>query len=492
MRPFPKRCFAFFVVAGLCERLLGGVYSVAIAHPDEHQQYLEVAQKLAFGGPAIEFWEQARGMRNLFYPYLLAGILRVAQALGLDEPLGQGAVLRVMLALAVFSLFAKLCARLVREGQTRLGLSALGLFALLPSFVYLNVRCLSENAMTIPLLGALLCLPKRPGAAGLCLGIMFAVRFQSAFVALGIFGIALYDDIVSWKGAAARPSLRQLWHDGQSLRMSAGALLAILLFVGLLDKLTLGGWFHSPIEYLEANIIENKAAAWGTSPWYQYLIWTSAAVWHAAFFAALLLVFGLRRGWRWFVPALAMLLGHSLVGHKEPRFIWGVAPLMVLVAAAGFEAGWDALGKWTPRPSTARLLYSALTLSCLVVGAFVTWPGIPWTKAPYTDSAYALDYIRRRPDVRGVAVVNLRPWLAGNYFYLRRSVPLLFPKKPLERRQAREINYVLANRREPSALSQLLRLKRGDRWEGPLFVYGRSSVYRLRRETPNHAREALH
>ena len=54
-------------------------------HPDEVMQYLEAGHRLAFG-PGVLFWEYVYGGRSLLTPGLVAGVLLLAEAVGLGEP----------------------------------------------------------------------------------------------------------------------------------------------------------------------------------------------------------------------------------------------------------------------------------------------------------------------------------------------------------------------------------------------------------------------
>lgn len=475
-----RALFASTVLVGLIARVVVGIHSVAIAHSDEHQQYLEVAQKLAFHGPAIEFWEQSRGVRNLIYPYFLALVLRLDDVVGIHAPLAQAASIRVLLGTVGFLLFARLAWRYLQQRRPVVGLAALVLFGLLPPVVYFQARCLSENAIIIPLIGALLLMPRRPFWAGICLGLMFAVRFQSAFISAGIICVAILDDRIIQRGRGDAPLEGKAWLQLPSLRLAAGTLLALCLSVGLFDRLTLGGWFHSPVEYLTANVLENRAAKFGVSPWYQYFIWLGEDLWRGTLLVSILLVPGIRRQWRLFVPVAFMILGHSAVGHKEQRFIWSIAPLLALITAEGFAAVWHGLSRVGAQVGWARGLFTVVALACLVLGGLRTYKDIEWKGGYYYyGSALSLDYLRQQDDVRGVLCLGVPRYRSGNYFFLRKPIPLLYAQNRISRSASRKVNYVLSTKRAVRDWKEQLSRTTHRQVQGPVAKFGNVAIYRL-------------
>src|ERR1051326_8228100 len=109
--------FGLLLVTGLALRGYAAVHTQALAHPDEHQQYLEQAHRLAFGYGKT-FWEQERSMRHELYPGMLARLLLLADQVGLRDPLAQAAFVRFVLATSVFVLLAAYAWRWQGQGRT--------------------------------------------------------------------------------------------------------------------------------------------------------------------------------------------------------------------------------------------------------------------------------------------------------------------------------------------------------------------------------------
>jgi hypothetical protein len=435
------------VGAGILLRGIAAVFTITVAYPDEHQQFLEQAQSLAFGGPAVQFWDQERGVRNLLYPYVLAGLLFIVEAIGIVDPFAQVACLRFILSTTILLLFVWFARRDQARGHVVRAFGLVFLASITTSVVYINVRVLSENAMMIPLLLGLLCLERRPAMAGWWWGVMFAVRFQAGFLILGFFLVALNQDFFSRFAKSTT-----LWRM-RTFRMGLGFLFSFCLFVGLLDRLTLGGWFHSPLEYYQAQIVEGVAANFGVSPWYTYFLWLGAAFLGTSVLCALFFALGAIKDWQLALVCTLFLIGHSLVGHKEFRFLWCALPLGLILTSRGMEAAWN---WWGTRPR--RELAASLVLASFVLGSLICLSILKWRQDAHRSSAQALAVVGKQPNATGVAMCGLPSWQSGNYFFLRRSIPLVFIDREAISSKVpaleANINYLILPAEEPMPLPQ--------------------------------------
>jgi phosphatidylinositol glycan class B len=146
----------------------------------------------------------------------------------------------------------------------------------------------------------------------------------------------------------------------------------------LADRWLYDGWVFTPYEYVRANLIENKAAGFGVEPWWffggQMLLFLmppfslvlvgllAAAVWYDR-----------RHVLVW--ATVPFLVGHSLIGHKEVRFLvpitYAVVPMLALAAdrlASDASAG---LGRWV-HSRAARVGARMFVVVNLVALAVVT------------------------------------------------------------------------------------------------------------------------
>jgi hypothetical protein len=441
--PRLRLVFWALVLVGLAERFAAAHYSnLGIEHPDEHQQYLEQAYRRCHDGYGYAFWEQDRGMRHLLYSDTLALFLRSFDGLGIHDAFTQATLLRCIVAGLVFGVLALTAWLWLRSGHTAAAFFLLFLQVVSIDVIYIQVRLLTENAMAVPLVLGMLLERRHPRLAGLCWAIMFAVRFQSAFLIAG-FGLwSLGADWQVWRGGES------WWRAFAPTRRLAEGLLLGLMFVGWYDTRyevwydlrTYERWFHSPIEYVRANVLEDKASQFGVQPWYTYLVHsTRNLLLMSPIFLFMLLPIAKSQARLFFVAGM-YVLAHSLVGHKELRFMWGVAPIGMILLSLGFESLY---AKWQNEPGMGG--HRRVPRACVLVGlSFVlpslvrlslplwypiteeTWTAIQWQREPYRTTCLALARVGQQNDARGVLMWGFYDWESGNCFYLRRP-PNVFP-----------------------------------------------------------------
>ena len=316
--------------------------SVTFFHPDEHFQTVEfVGLKLGFTPEQELPWEYRVGVRPWLQPALYYVLLRPLVALGLQDRFLLAFVLRLCSGLLAFggllALVRASACWFESEEARRFGLRWLTLAGCVP---YLAVRTSSENAAaSFFLLGfALLMRELRPDraaasplpaaralAGGALLGLAFEARFQVAFMILGLG---------AWLLGVARLRPRSLVLLGVGI---SGPLVAALF----IDRWGYGEWVFPPWSYARVNLLEGRAAAaYGTQPFFAYLYITLANI-----FAPLVLLttVGLILCWlrrpRHVISlvTLPFVLGHSLIAHKEERFMFPVLLLGLVGAVLGYE-----------------------------------------------------------------------------------------------------------------------------------------------------------
>ena len=211
-------------------------------------------------------------------------------------------------------------------------------WALAAPSIYFAHRAMSENAATFAAVWGVWasCWRARAGAARLSLDL------AGRLVARPVGPVPHSDGRVrDWR--ARRPGRAQeLARPARDL----GVLSVWAVAYGAIDALAwsdapgaaYGGWFHSAILYLRFNLIEGRAAHWGTSPsdYYAEYIFRSMPIIAACL--AIGLVAGLRYAPALSVLALLFLAAHSAIPHKEFRFILPMLPLAVAATVTSFDA----------------------------------------------------------------------------------------------------------------------------------------------------------
>ncbi|MCB9342240.1 MAG: hypothetical protein H6576_00915 [Lewinellaceae bacterium] len=317
---------------GIVLTVLCAWFSVGYHHPDEHYQIWEFA-KVKLGEAPVEDlpWEYAEKMRPGLQPFLAFTGIKFARAIGIDDPFDQVLLLRMLTGILVFLLYWKWSDVLAEKfaDKGRFLKLCLLFFWLSP---YLNVRFSSENLSALAFFTGLLLIYPDPNKksisklilSGFLICLAFFFRYQIAFAYAGLGLWLVFAQKTSWKNLAL---------------MASGALVA-LIPGALTDHWLYGEWVFAPYNYFAQNIIEDKAAGFGVSPWWWYftemIIFLLPPV---SLFLYWFLGKGIsRERMHVFVWCLVpFVIGHSLVGHKETRFLFPMLWPIFYLLAVGYD-----------------------------------------------------------------------------------------------------------------------------------------------------------
>jgi GPI mannosyltransferase 3 len=410
------------LAAGAALRGWLALTDAGIAWPDEIYQSLEPAHRLVWGRGWVAH-EFRDGLRTWVLPGLVAGLLEVFRALGLSRPATYVPAAKLVFA-AVGVLTAWATARLARRmGAGPLESAAAGaLWALAAPAIYFAPRGLSEPLSAFPVTLGLACsLPgdasRRDRVVGASLlGVAVLLRLQDALVCVTLVG--------AWLA-------RRRWREAAEVTV---VLLGWALVLGLLDRLTWGGWFHSAFAYWRYNWVEGRGALFGTSPpsYYLHVLWTSMPLVSALMVPAIL-VGALR------APALAatvaVFLGvHSLIPHKELRFILPVLPAAMALAGVGLAWAESRIGR---RIAVGLALLvavaSAARFHTLTFGDLGAYEGQRDRVSAYDDFGPVnrlLLVASELPELCGLKVEATHIAWAGGYSYFHRDAPMYSHQGP--------------------------------------------------------------
>ena len=313
--------------------LVTAFFSDAPFHPNEYFQTLEwTGHKLGVVDASDLSWEFGAKIRPWLLPaiyFALAKIWTTFFDVAKSATTYFAFATFARIASSLFSFYAlfrlfDFSKRWVPD--SRQGLHAL-VFTTAGMLPYLAARTSSENVATSFFLLAFVQLAgdrRLEGyvlaLSGFALGLSFECRFQMAFLALGLLAHRLY----------SRPNERF-----REASLIVGGGLFALLLAAFIDRWGYGTFSSPPFAYARMNIAEGRAATFGTSPFFAYPYLTIVNVF---FPAAIVLVVALVLIWirhprhvlTW--TTLPFFLAHSLIGHKEERFLFPLVPLVV----AGF------------------------------------------------------------------------------------------------------------------------------------------------------------
>ena len=403
-------------------RVAIALYGDSRLHFDEYMQYLEAGHRLAFGN-GVMYWEQIYGARSLLLPGLIAGILKLFDALGLGQPfwyIGGVKLAFCAISLAVPAGMYFFARRHFDEAAARVAFLAGALWYELAGYAHKPLTALTATF----LLTALLALCARTSPDGMAraalnawLAALFAVlaaavRLQYAPFALVLFGLWFLR-----AGKAARAH-------------AAVAATALLFAVGAFDAVTWdAGLFQSYVTNIRFNLGLERTA-YETKPAHQYLAWLLfAGGGLSALCAAAALSAPRRYGFLLASIALILLI-HSTQTHKEYRFVFAVVPLWLLVGAdlvARFAAR---AGKRTPVYGLAGALFAAVSLAGILNAlpnqdeACCAGNPFPVRFIRDQDPAFAAyRYLATAPDVKAVWQIDRAYLATPGYYFLHRKIP---------------------------------------------------------------------
>jgi phosphatidylinositol glycan class B len=400
-------------------------------HADEHFQILEFLNYKLGLTPASELpWEFGERMRPFIQVAAYFPLVLAERAAGIISPFAHEITLRVTSALLGIIAFA-LALRYFAE-RYRFGTRALLAMATWAALPYLNARLSSETVgASVFVIGVVVVARAiddrhrtRLFAGGLLLGLAFCIRFQLAFMLLGLAAWLLVEKRVGGRAVDI------LW-------LACGFILAVLVGAAA-DRWGYGVWVFTPWRYFDVNLLQHKAATWGTAPWWAYLrvyllmppfglICIGALGWFLWRDRRSLLVY----------LAVPFLVGHSLIGHKEQRFLFPLALLLTMMLGACIET--MVRKGWTTTVYRTLLAINAVWLLVL-----------PYRAANFEVMFYRYVYTH---DVREIYSKRLDPYVIGDleiYFYRPPGTQVhLVPDDELQRVAAERAIHVFTDRLHP-------------------------------------------
>jgi phosphatidylinositol glycan class B len=304
-------------------------HSIGFYHPDEHYQILEFAMmkfdKSRTSGLA---WEYASQIRNGIQPLIAFLCFRALKVFNITDPFYLALFLRAVTCLyAFFTIRAFTFSSLEKIGD-KYRISLLLLTVIVWFLPMLNVRFSSENYSGLAILNALTLLNRDKGKnlffVGFFFGLAFLFRFQSALFSAGIYLFLI---------TVKREKIPRL-----AISMTAFILvtcLGVVIDYWLYEKIVLSAY-----NYFTANIVQDIASSFGTAPWY-YLVTASVKrafyplgilIWSATAIVAVarpkeLIIWGI----------IPFVLVHSMIPHKEIRFLFPLINLIPYILVLGYQ-----------------------------------------------------------------------------------------------------------------------------------------------------------
>ncbi len=363
--------YKLLLLGGLLTFIITAFFSHGYFHADEHFQLLEFANYKRGLTPASELpWEFNEKIRPALQPSLALGAVTFLGWMGIESPFTQVLILRLLTAFLSWLVISKLALLLVDQFKNEWSRKFFIFLSVLFWFVpFISVRFSSENYASITFWAAIYFVlhfykhvPRQSNykliLAGILLGLSFFFRFQMAFAMAGLGLWLLFVQKTNWK---------------EIFMLVFPALIVMMICVGI------DTWFYeetvfTPFNYFYQNIVENRVAEFGETPWWDYFkLFIEKGI---PPFSVLLLILFFVGGYRnkssvflWvFVP---FLLGHMAVGHKELRFLFPVVFAFIFLVSLGIDA---VLNRYKYRKSWNWLLIPVLAINFVALLAYALTP----------------------------------------------------------------------------------------------------------------------
>jgi phosphatidylinositol glycan class B len=322
-------------ILGLVVFLITSIFSVGHHHPDEHFQILEFCNYKLGNSPASDLpWEFHERIRPTLLPSLGVLLIKSMNIVGIHNPFTYTLIFRILTSLFSWLVISNLCLLLISDFSSNIGKK---IFLFLTFFLWFmpfaSVRFSSENYSAIAFLSAIYFILRFTNDklykksfqlvfAGLLLGFSFFFRFQIGFA---IIGLALWLILIN----------KMPWKNVFILMISG---VFAMLFCVYLDFWFYGEFELTPVNYFISNIIENKAANWGTFPWWYYFqLFTFGTIPPISIFLLIFFFLGIYKRptniFTWCI--IPFLIGHFIVGHKELRFLLPLVFCFIYLTAIG-------------------------------------------------------------------------------------------------------------------------------------------------------------
>jgi hypothetical protein len=216
----------------------------------------------------------------------------------------------------------------------------------------------------------------------------------------------------------------------------------VALMLGAFFDLATAG---APLPLLSRFIPYDRAYGvsthWATDPWYYYFS-VEFAVWGGAIaLVAILVGIGARQAPLFLVAAVATIVVHSAIGHKEYRYFYPAIVMFMVLAGIGlaYAATWggERLRHRGWRRSAAAAVAAIVALLCWSAMATQAWTGPAMTALRYRwhDQMLAARFTSRLPAICGLGLYGYRgtDWIGyGGYAWLHQPVPIYWPAEESE------------------------------------------------------------
>ncbi len=324
-------------------------------HGDEHYQIIEFAGvKLGTHQSSELAWEFSEKLRPSLQTTLVFFIISILKIINVINPYTQLFILRLITALfAIYVIkFSVDRNRYLLKGK---GMQIA--FLLISFFLwfipFLSVRYSSETLSGLFMLFGISLYDKEKRYNSILVGFIFGIsylfRFQIAFAFIGFLFWFFIVDKRNWK---------------EIFRLGIPFIGVVLIGI-VIDSWFYGEFVFTSWNYFHETMLKKDSVSFGDSPWYYYLesIYTLPSKIIGTFILLsliLVLMFYPKNKMIWMI--IPFLIFHSLVPHKEERFIFPIIYFFPLILMLAFDLIYQ-----IKQNSILKKSYTILLISTLLI-----------------------------------------------------------------------------------------------------------------------------
>ncbi|XP_040567872.1 GPI mannosyltransferase 3 [Lepeophtheirus salmonis] len=311
-------------------RTFAAIISVSWHVPDEIWQSSEIAHYIVFGyGYKTWEWRDNAEIRSYIHPTLFVPWISLLKTLNINEPYLY--ILGPRIIQGILSFLGDIClikaAKLFYERD--ISSAKQGFYLLYFGNCFMNF-CASR-----PLINTFECT-----ITNIALLLYFR-KTTPALVTVLAFGFVVRPTLILFWLPMALFYLMDLIKNGKATKHFLCALtimFGVFVFTFIFESYMYGHWTFPPWNFFKWNIISGVGSFYGTHPLHWYLSNASLVLWNLALIPIFLSGFAhpnpnLKKPL--LCSATFAILGFSLIGHKEHRFILPLLPVFLLFGGQG-------------------------------------------------------------------------------------------------------------------------------------------------------------
>jgi len=404
---------------GLLIRIVVVFVSDRILHSDEIFQYLEQAHRLEFGYGIIP-WEYRYGIRSWIIPKIIFGILHTLHILHFDDPDIYIPAIKISFCIVSISLIYSTYIITRNIASETAGRLAAVITCFWYELVYFANKVTPEILSSYCLvLAVAYFIIKRNMASNILLAFLLSLAaiFRFHYLPL-VFILAILANFKQKK---------------KEILVFVTVFALTIIAAGYIDNLTWGSFFASYYNNYLYNRVYKVAELFGSSS-PEYFVKCLFYVSGGLFFISILISCipsNISKTWLPLLCILAIVLPHSLITHKEYRFIFAAIPFCIVLLSI-------VVTRFALNPKVIKYISQKNYFYFVVSFALLISINGFFLKLPYQGKVYEKPIVSREPNLSAYLFINKEKNLTailntsakwyrtGGYYYLHRNVPIYY------------------------------------------------------------------